>query len=159
MKLALEDFKFITSKTPLIAFDLIIENSENEILVGRRTNSPAKGFLFLPGGRIFKDEHFHDAISRISKSEISIDILEKTSYELIGVFEHHYYKENYFNDSTFNTHYIVIALKFKLKEKLHFFPDDQNTTLKFLTLKELLSNGMVHQLTKAYFYPSSGNKL
>ena len=48
-----DEFKSIIKLTPLIAFDMIIEYNDN-ILLGKRINNPAKGFYFIPGGRILK---------------------------------------------------------------------------------------------------------
>ncbi len=56
-----EPFKIVVQNTPLIAIDLIIENEKGEILLGRRKNPPSNGFLFVPGGRIFKGEYISDA--------------------------------------------------------------------------------------------------
>ena len=64
-KLALDDsvFKTIVKNTPLISIDLIIENSNSEILLGERVNRPARGCLFVPGGRIRKDETINEALT------------------------------------------------------------------------------------------------
>ena len=54
----LTDDKFldVIKATPLVAIDLIIKNSSGFVLLGKRFNRPARGFWFVPGGRIRKDE-------------------------------------------------------------------------------------------------------
>ena len=45
----------IINATPLVAVDLIIENRNKEILLGKRVNRPAQGYWFVPGGRILNN--------------------------------------------------------------------------------------------------------
>ena len=49
------DFSFIVKNTPLISIDFCILKGK-KILLGKRLNSPAKDFYFVPGGRIRKGE-------------------------------------------------------------------------------------------------------
>ena len=60
-----EDLAAVVAKAPLVSLDLIIENSSGKILVGMRNNEPARGFFFIPGGRILKNERVADAFERI----------------------------------------------------------------------------------------------
>lgn len=39
---------------PLVSFDLIIRDPDGRALLRLRTNDPAKGFYFVPGGRILE---------------------------------------------------------------------------------------------------------
>ena len=48
--LDLNTFKTIVNSTPLVSIDLIIKNSNNEILIGKRINKPAKDYYFTIGG-------------------------------------------------------------------------------------------------------------
>lgn len=61
--------------TPLVAIDLIVR-SEEKVLLGRRTNEPAKGFFFVPGGRIFKGETARTAFQRITLAELGFERVE-----------------------------------------------------------------------------------
>ena len=54
--LPLSTFKTVIASTPLISIDLVIKNNTGRILLGKRTNRPAQGFWFVPGGRVLKDE-------------------------------------------------------------------------------------------------------
>jgi colanic acid biosynthesis protein WcaH len=49
-----DTFKTIARNAPLISIDLIIRDASGRVLVGMRTNEPAKGFYFVPGGAIRK---------------------------------------------------------------------------------------------------------
>jgi len=60
-----EDFKNLVKNAPLFAMDLVVLNEQNQILLGQRKNAPAKGFWFVPGGRVFKDQAQAYAIHRI----------------------------------------------------------------------------------------------
>ena len=81
--LSKEDFISIVKNTPLVSIDLVIENKEGEILLGWRNNQPAKGYWFVPGGRIRKDENFRKAFNRILKTETAaIAVVSLLQYEL-----------------------------------------------------------------------------
>ena len=52
MFLSQQAFATVVESTPLISIDLIVENEQGEILLGKRTNRPARGYWFVPGGRV-----------------------------------------------------------------------------------------------------------
>jgi colanic acid biosynthesis protein WcaH len=56
-----QQFLEVISRTPLVSIDLVIRDSKNRILLGRRVNEPARGKWFVPGSRILKDESLDDA--------------------------------------------------------------------------------------------------
>ncbi|WP_313449769.1 NUDIX domain-containing protein, partial [Pseudescherichia sp.] len=66
MFLSQEDFATVVRSTPLISIDLIVENARGEFLLGKRTNRPAQGFWFVPGGRVQKDEPLAQAFERLT---------------------------------------------------------------------------------------------
>src|SRR5262245_10728718 len=43
-------FSYIVRCAPLPSLDLIIRDSDGKVLVGLRTNEPAKNYYFVPGG-------------------------------------------------------------------------------------------------------------
>ena len=63
-------FTTVINSTPLVSIDLLIENTDGKILLGYRNNRPAKGYWFVPGGRIQKGESMDDAFQRLTQSEI-----------------------------------------------------------------------------------------
>ena len=149
-KLSVEAFGFIIKNTPLISIDLIVENQDGKILLGWRTNSPAKNHWFVPGGRILKDELFKEAFARIVLSEIGLELTIDDAVPL-GVYEHMYPCDNFHEDSSYNTHYVVNAYHIKLQHHLDKLPEDQHDKYWWASEKEILKDDLVHQNTQNYF--------
>lgn len=148
--LSYEAFRHIVKDTPLISIDLIIENPEGEILLGWRNNSPAKGFWFVPGGRIQKDEDFKEAFKRIAKAETGLEFILEESF-FLGVYQHIYPHDNFAGDISFGTHYVVIAFRIKLNEKITGLPKEQHSDYWWAAIDNLLADPKVHVNTKNYF--------
>lgn len=74
MFLSQEDFATVVRSTPLISIDLIVENERGEFLLGKRTNRPAQGLWFVPGGRVQKDETLSDAFERLTLAELGLQL-------------------------------------------------------------------------------------
>ncbi len=142
-----EIFKCIIKNTPLVAIDLIIRNQEGKILLGLRKNRPAKGYYFVPGGRIFKNETLDEAFRNISKNEIGVE-LERKQAKFLGVYEH-IYEDNFFGNE-FGTHYIVLAHIIDIDFELEL-PEEQHSDYIWLSPEEILKDERVHQYTKNYF--------
>ncbi|CAI1766292.1 GDP-mannose mannosyl hydrolase [Serratia fonticola] len=141
-------FKKIVRNTPLISIDLIVKNDKNKFLLGRRNNSPARGYWFVPGGRILKDETLSVAFSRITLAELSLQIpLEKAIFK--GVYQH-FYDDNFF-DQFFSTHYIVLAYEVECKEFCLSVENEQHNDFRWFTVDELTDSHAVHSYTKDYF--------
>ena len=101
------DFETVVRLTPLVAIDMIVRSSEGRVLVGHRTNEPAKGCFFVPGGRITKNETLAAAFRRISLAELGVEKqIEEARF--LGVFEH-LYSTNHFDRDGFGTHYVTLA--------------------------------------------------
>lgn len=81
-----EDWKTIVANVPIVSVDLLVRYDEG-LLFGKRTNEPAKGYWFLPGGRVHKGETRREAVHRVADEELglSVDIVES-----LGGFEHIY---------------------------------------------------------------------
>lgn len=109
-----ETFKSIIQHTPLISIDLIVRNKQGHVLLGKRVNAPAKGYWFVPGGRVRKNETLDDAFVRLVREELGIESgVTRADAKFLGVFEH-FYDDNVFNDK-FETHYIVLAYELNVK--------------------------------------------
>jgi colanic acid biosynthesis protein WcaH len=141
-------FKTIIKSTPLISIDFVIENNNKQILLGKRINRPAKGFWFVPGGRVLKDEKIKDAFTRLVKVELGIHFTYKNA-SFLGVYEH-FYKDN-FSDDDFTTHYIVLGYKIILDEDSLNLPSGQHSAYQWFDITELCKSELVHDNTKAYF--------
>lgn len=56
-------------------------------MLGKRTNEPANGEWFVPGGTVFKNESLADAVHRVAREELGTDVTIERS---LGAFEHVY---------------------------------------------------------------------
>ena len=143
------DFQTLVRQAPLVSVDLVITDPLDYCLLGRRQNRPAKGVMFVPGGRILKNETIDDAIKRIMLAETGYQIGEQDEQKFLGVYEHFY--DNSFWDANISTHYVVLAHRIKLKARFMEDPDNQHDILEWLPLNELLNRSDVHKNVKVYF--------
>ena len=69
-KLVLDQDEYFqaVSLTQLVSIDILVIY-DGKLLVGERTNNPAKGSFFVPGGKVYKNEYLKEALERISKDE------------------------------------------------------------------------------------------
>jgi colanic acid biosynthesis protein WcaH len=142
-----QTFRGVVNATPLVSIDLAIRNDLHQVLLGKRSNRPAEGFWFVPGGRIRKNERVAEALLRISTAEIGVAIKEAA---LLGVFDH-IYDDNFAGEPGINTHYVVIAFEHRLPQNCHVSPDAQHSELRWWDVPSLLESPEVHENTKAYF--------
>lgn len=147
----MEDNKIleIIEATPLVSVDLIIRNPFQKVLLGKRINRPAKGYWFVPGGRILKNETINQALKRISEVEIGLNLLTKAP-RLLGAYDH-IYDDNFLNINGINTHYVVLAFTITVQKEIEVKPDNQHSDLKWWGIDNLLEEQTVHQNTKVYF--------
>ena len=146
-QLSKADFSFIVKNTPLVSIDLIVRNEKKEILVGLRNNEPAKGYWFVPGGRILKNETIKNAFERITEAELGEKIIIEHSQKL-GVFEH-LYDTNFTESPDFGTHYIVLAYQVSLESSLEGLPKEQHKDYKWIS-QDKFRGVKIHHNTKVY---------
>lgn len=147
-RLEAELFKTVVAATPLISMDLIVRNTDGQILLGLRNNRPAQGFWFVPGGRIVKDETFSQAFSRLTAVELGhVHSIEEATF--LGPYQH-FYADN-FSGETFSTHYVVLGYQLMLDLDLSALPDEQHQGYQWWSEADLLKSEQVHANTKAYF--------
>ena len=94
-------FKTIIDSAPLVSIDILLKKG-GKVLLGKRVNKPAQGYFFSTGGRVNKNENIDNAMSRIAKNELNIEL--KYTPEFIGVFEHFYDDSIYKDVSTHKVH-------------------------------------------------------
>ena len=139
-----QTFKTVIISTPLISIDLLVKK-DNKILLGKRINKPAQGYLFSIGGRVYKNEAIDNAMIRIAKNELNFSL--KLTPSFIGVFEH-FYDDSVYEDVS--THYVNLAYEIEIEETFNL-PTEQHNEYKWLTIDELLKNKQVHKYVKDYF--------
>jgi colanic acid biosynthesis protein WcaH len=151
-KLPQEDFIEVVRNTPLVSIDIVARSKRGEVLLGLRKNEPAKGYWFVPGGSIRKNELLDEAYERITRDELGARLLRKDA-RLLGVYEH-IYDTNFAGIDGFGTHYVVIGYEATLDMEAEALPsdrDDQNAGFKWMGVEELLAARDVHRNTKIYF--------
>ena len=141
------DFLRIVDSTPLVSIDLILRNASGEILLGHRTNRPAQGRWFVPGGRIRKNERVSEALLRISQRELGVEISQA---KLLGVCDH-FYPDNFLGAPGVSTHYVVLGMEAMWPAGASVQADDQHDEFKWWAAEEILTSDTVHENTKAYF--------
>lgn len=139
-----EVFKVIVDSTPLISIDLLVRRN-SKFLFGMRKNKPAQDYLFSVGGRIFKNETINNAMLRIAKNELNVEL--KSPPKFIGVFEH-FYDDSIYEDVL--THYINLAYEIEV-HKMPDLPLEQHNDYVWLTIDNLLKSDKVHKYVKDYF--------
>ncbi len=131
--LSQNDFEFIYQRVPRLCVDLILLNSQNEILLTKRYAEPHLGKWHIPGGNIRFKESVRDAIHRLAKGELKIDV---TEYSFAGVMEFPNEKRNgrdyhsislgYFiktNDKPFDGQWFYDLPDFTIPEHLKFLKE------------------------------------
>ena len=141
-RLSEDDFALAVRLMPLISIDLILRDPEGAILVGLRTNEPAKDCYFVPGGVVLKNERLNEAFARILSAETGL-ALPYSASRLLGVYEHLYPEQN--------RHYVVLGRELVLATRPEIRLDGQHTDLRWMKEAELLAAPDVHDNTKAYF--------
>ena len=59
---------------PTVCVDLLVTNQQGQYLLAKRTEKPAKGSWWFPGGRIHKGETWEECAKRKGKEELGIDL-------------------------------------------------------------------------------------
>lgn len=81
-----DEWETIVENVPVVSVDLVVECPEG-IVLGKRSNEPAKGEWFVPGGRVQKGEELCEAVYRVAEAELGCKVVIQES---LGVFEHFY---------------------------------------------------------------------
>ena len=114
MHLKSNKFADVVKNTPLVAIDFFIIK-DRKLLIGKRMNSPGINKYFVPGGRIKKNENIKQALDRILFNETNMR-LRKTEYAKFQGIDEHFYKDNFLNNTKFDTHYVVLLFSIKYKK-------------------------------------------
>ena len=149
-KLSEEIWRTCVDSMPIFGIDMIIFSQRNGILMGRRINNPAKDKLFVPGGRIYKNERIIDAFNRILLSETGLTFSYKKTTS-IGLFEH-FYNVTPWSNSECSTHYIIEARLIEVDPedvKLKINLNAQHSSFEWISLEDLDSKD-IHYYSRLY---------
>ncbi len=82
-------YQQILENMPIFCIDFILYHN-NKVLLTKRTQEPAKDQLWIQGGRVLKNERFKDAVQRLAKRELGIEV---EIIKEIGTYEVFFIKE------------------------------------------------------------------
>lgn len=142
-------FLTVVRKTPLVAVDLVILDSLGSMLVGHRTNPPAKDYWFVPGGRVRKGESLDEAFSRIAFAELDTALARSDAW-FLGVYEH-FYEEDFAGEVDSGTHYVVLVHAVQQDPASLQLPMDQHDGYRWVTPEEGRMDLSIHANTRVYF--------
>jgi colanic acid biosynthesis protein WcaH len=142
-----QTFKVVIENTPLVSIDLCLI-SNGEILLCKRTNEPLSGRWFTPGGRIYKNENWQEALLRIAKVELGLGNLSIENFSLMGIWDH-FYSNSVFDQNT-STHYVNLPHYAEFKHKPNVVLDDQHVEFKWFYLSGLSNDEVTHPYVRNY---------
>lgn len=142
-------FATVVASAPLVAIDLIVEDAQGAVLLGLRNNPPAKGYWFVPGGRIRKDETLKNAFARIAQDELGLHA-QMTQSRFIGIYEH-FYDTNFNGTVGASTHYLVLAHRLQIARESLQLPHEQHSQYSWMQPNQIMQRQDVHPYTQAYF--------
>lgn len=148
-RLPTELYANIVRHTPLTSIDLVVRDGQSRMLLGLRRNRPAQGTWFVPGGRFGKNEHFAEALARITADELGRGY-SLADARLLGVFEH-FYADNFTGDPSFGTHYVVLAYALQVDPRELALPGDQHSRYVWLDETSARQRGDVHPNSMVYY--------
>jgi len=118
-----ETWETVVRSVPLVSVDLVV-HSDGGVVLGKRTNEPAKGEWFVPGGTVRKHESLEDAVQRVANEELGVGV---TIERRLGVYEHVYDVADI--EDAGGKHYVPIG--FEVRAESDFLdPDDQHADLQ-----------------------------
>lgn len=79
-----ETFGACLDVLPQVCVEVLLER-DGGLLVARRTNEPARGTYFWPGGRLRKGERLEDAARRVAREELGVEVAVEGR---VGVYSH-----------------------------------------------------------------------
>ena len=119
-----------------------------QILLGKRNNEPLKGTWFTPGGRIYKNESWQNALLRIVGMELGLRDIGVGEFSLMGVWDHFY--NNSTLDQNTSTHYVNLPHYAELKSKPPIALDDQHSEFMWFDLSVVTNDEKCHLYMRNY---------
>ena len=152
--LPIETFISAVAALPLVSVDLCLTDEKGNLLLGRRNNPPAKHWWFTPGGRIRKNEPLKEALARIAREELGVQLRNLGSARLMGAWDH-FYSESTF-DPLVSVHYVNLPHCLPLTDDeardLHppQGPEQQHERWQWLPVQQAAQDDSVHRYVQAY---------
>ena len=93
-RIPFKEFKSIYSKVPRLCVEVVLIEKEGVLLI-RRTIEPAIGEWHTPGGTVLKNEHLEEAVKRVAREEIGLEVSVE---RMLGIIEYVSYKNHFSQD-------------------------------------------------------------
>ncbi|MFB6140062.1 MAG: NUDIX domain-containing protein [Halosimplex sp.] len=137
------EFATVLERVPQVCVEVVLEREADEgVLVARRTNEPAKGEWFWPGGRLYKGERLDDAARRVAREELGVDVALEGR---LGVYEHFWDRSRI--DGVDSRHTVNIVYRVRQTDPdAGIELDEQHDDYRFVTGDE---DGL-HEYVRAY---------
>ena len=127
--LTFSDFKYIYSKVPRSTVEVLIIK-DGAVLLAKRSIDPYKGMWHSPGGTVYFREKITDAVKRVAKEEIGVDV---EVGELLGIIEYDSEKDEYFGNSLSHVYFCKIVrgtpMAEEQSEEIAFFKEIPDNTI------------------------------
>jgi len=152
--LSIADFSAACAALPLVSIDLVLTNTQGELLLGLRNNAPARGCWFTPGGRIRKNEPQADARLRVAHDELGLPAAVMDRAIPMGSWDH-FYPDSAF-DPQVSTHYVNLPLWLALTQgeeqqlRLPQGDGEQHARWQWLALDQAAVDASVHAYVQVY---------
>jgi len=134
-----EEWATIVRNVPIVSVDLLVRTPEGVLLV-ERTNRPAKGEWFVPGGRVHKGERLVEAVHRVAREELGVEVGIE---ERLGAYEHLYDEAEV--DGAGGKHYLANGFLVRT-DATEFDLDDQHGAARVFETPP----GDLHPYVRAY---------
>ena len=141
-----EDFKFLVRSAPLASVDVCVLVGE-KLLLGKRKREPLREKWFTPGGCVRKGERWQDAVVRVSRSELGVQI---NPYDLVGMGSWDQFYDHSVCGDKVPTHYVTRAHALFLREYPDINLDEQHSEFRWVALAEISSGAEFSVYLKDY---------
>jgi len=118
-----DEYATIAEHVPIVSVDLLVWN-DGGLVLGKRTNEPAKGEWFVPGGSVLKGETREEAVHRVAREEVGCDVHVD---QCLGVYDHFY--DAAASDGVKSKQYLATAYVVTPEDDA-FRSDDQHAVLR-----------------------------
>lgn len=142
------EWRTVVKHAPIVSVDLLVR-VDGGLVFGKRQNEPARGYWFVPGGRVKKGETREEAVHRVAEKELGtkVEIVES-----IGAYEHQYDVANM--EDVDGKHYLANGYVVDA-ESSDFEADDQHSALRiFNEQPDPLHEYVLQYLTDAETLPN-----